>query len=150
MDETDRKILTVLQQDADLSAAQVAEKVGLSATPCWRRIRKLEADGIIAGRAVLLNAKALGLTVNVYADIRLRQHDEDTLLAFEAAIARLPQIVECFSVSGESDYIVRIITDSIETYEWLLKKMLLHMPGVASVNSRFALGCVKMTTALPL
>ncbi|WP_336971398.1 Lrp/AsnC family transcriptional regulator [Sphingobium aromaticiconvertens] len=150
MDRIDRNILAAMQDQPDLSTGEIAERVGLSNTPCWRRIKKLEADGVIAGKVILLNAKALGLAVNVFAEIRLRQHDEETLLALEAAVARQPEIVECFSVSGESDYMARIVTQSIETYETFLKKVLLHLPGVAAVNSRFALGCVKMTTALPI
>lgn len=150
MDRIDRNILAAMQDQPDLSTGEIAERVGLSNTPCWRRIKKLEADGVIAGKVILLNAKALGLSVNVFAEIRLRQHDEETLLALEAAVARQPEIVECFSVSGDSDYMARIVTQSIETYENFLKKVLLHLPGVAAVNSRFALGCVKMTTALPI
>jgi Lrp/AsnC family transcriptional regulator len=150
VDKIDYRILSILQASPDLPTSELAERVGLSNTPCWRRLKKLEADGIIRGRALLLNADALGLTVNVFADIRLKQHDEDTLLALERAVRGQPEIVECFSVSGESDYTLRIITRSIGDYESFLKKVLLHLPGVASVNSRFALGCVKMTTALPL
>ena len=150
MDRIDYRILSILQASPDLPTSELAERVGLSNTPCWRRLKKLEADGIIRGRALLLDADALGLTVNVFADIRLKQHDEDTLLALENAVRGQPEIVECFSVSGESDYTLRIVTRSIGDYESFLKKVLLHLPGVASVNSRFALGCVKMTTALPL
>nr|WP_281061327.1 Lrp/AsnC family transcriptional regulator [Sphingobium sp. Sx8-8] len=102
------------------------------------------------GRALLLDPTALGLTVNVFADIRLKQHDEETLLALEKAVGSQAEIVECFSVSGESDYTMRIVTRSIEDYESFLKKVLLHLPGVAAVNSRFALGRVKMTTSLPI
>lgn len=150
MDVIDRRILATLQDYPDISTSELAEKVGLSHTPCWRRFKRLEGDGIIKGRAVLLDARLLGLSVNVFADIRLKQHDEDTLLALETAVGRQPEIVECFSVSGDSDYVMRVVTSSIEAYEIFLKKVLLHLPGVASVNSRFALGCVKMTTALPI
>ena len=150
MDKIDRRILATLQDNPDISTSELAEVVGLSHTPCWRRLKRLESDGIIKGRAVLLDARLLGLGVNVFADIRLKQHDEDTLLALETAVSRQPEIVECFSVSGESDYIMRVVTSSIEAYETFLKKVLLHLPGVAAVNSRFALGCVKMTTALPI
>lgn len=150
MDKIDLRILSTLQERPDLSTSEIADIVGLSNTPCWRRVKKLEADGVIAGRAVLLDAKALGLTVNVFADIRLKLHDEQTLLDFEAEVAKQPEIVECFSVSGESDFILRVVTRSIEAYESFLKKVLLHLPGVAAVNSRFALSCVKMTTALPI
>lgn len=150
MDQIDRRILGILQDNPDLPTSELAERVGLSNTPCWRRLKKLQADGIIRGRTLLLDAAALGLTVNVFADIRLKQHDEETLLALENAVRRQPEIVECFSVSGESDYMMRIITRSIEDYEVFLKKVLLHLPGVSAVNTRFALGCVKMTTALPI
>lgn len=133
-----------------MPVGDIAEAVGLSTTPCWRRIKRLEADGVISGRAVLLDAEKLGLAVNVFADIRLKLHDEETLIALENALAAQPEIMECFSVSGESDYIVRVVAESIRAYEVFLKKVLLHMPGVAAVNSRFALGCIKMTTALPI
>lgn len=150
MDKIDIRILSILQESPDLPTSELAERVGLSNTPCWRRLKRLEADGIIRGRALILDARALGLTVNVFADIRLKQHDENTLVALEAAVSRQTEILECFSVSGDSDYLMRIITRSIEEYETFLKKVLLHLPGVASVNSRFALGCVKMTTELPI
>ena len=150
MDKLDRRILATLQAQPDISTSDLAETVGLSHTPCWRRVKRLEADGVIKGRAVLLDAKLLGLNVNVFADIRLKQHDEETLLALETAVGRQPDIVECFSVSGESDYVLRIVTSSIEAYEAFLKKVLLHLPGVAAVSSRFALGCIKLTTALPI
>lgn len=144
------RILAVMQDNPEIGTSEIADIVGLSNTPCWRRIKKLEADGVIAGRAVLLDAKALGLTVNVFADIRLKQHDEDTLIALEAAVIEQPEIVECFSVSGDSDFVLRVVTRSIEAYELFLKKVLLHLPGVAAVNSRFALSCIKVTTALPI
>jgi len=150
VDGIDRRILATLQSRPELSNNELADVVGLSSTPCWRRMKKLEADGVIAGRAVLLNPKALDLTVNVFAEIRLKQHDEETLNGLEAAVSRQPEIVECFSVSGDSDYMVRVVMRSIEAYECFLKKVLLHLPGVAAVNSRFALGCVKLTTALPI
>jgi Lrp/AsnC family transcriptional regulator len=150
MDQTDRKILHLLQLNADLSITDLAERVGLSQTPCWRRVKKLESDGIITGRTVLLDPSALGLSANVFASLKLRQHDEATLDAFEAAAKELPEVVECFSMSGESDYILRIVIDGIGAYEQFLKKVLLHLPGVASINSSFALKCVKLTTRLPV
>jgi len=150
VDKIDLRILATLQDHPDISTNELAEKVGLSHTPCWRRLKRLEKDGVIRGRAVLLDARLLDLNVNVFADITLKQHDEGTLLALEAALGQQPEIVECFSVSGNSDYILRVVTSSIEAYEQFLKKVLLHLPGVAAVNSRFALGCIKMTTALPI
>jgi Lrp/AsnC family transcriptional regulator len=150
MDAVDRKILTLLQSQPELSVVELSERVGLSHSPCWRRLKRLEAEGVIRERAVLLNPLALGLTVNVFAHLKLRQHDESTLEGFESAARERTEIVECFSMSGESDYILRIVIGNIEDYERFLKKVLLHLPGVASVNSSFALKCVKLTTRLPL
>lgn len=150
LDAIDQKILLALQSDPELSISDLAQQIGMSTTPCWRRVKRLKAEGIIIGRAMMFDAKALGLMVSVFANIRLKQHDEATLQALEADVCQHPEIVECFSVSGESDYIVRVVTASIESYEAFLKKVLLHLPGVASINSCFALGCVKNTTALPI
>ncbi|MHC0054692.1 Lrp/AsnC family transcriptional regulator [Actibacterium sp. D379-3] len=150
MDETDRNILRHLQNSPSLPIAELAVKVGLSHTPCWRRLKKLEADGVIVGRAVILDPKLLGLSVDVFAHVRLKQHDEQTLEALERATQNYPSIVECFSMSGESDYVMRVVAGSIDEYETFLKKVLLHLPGVASINSSFALKRVKMTTALPI
>ena len=150
MDAIDRRILASLQDSPDLAIADLATAIGLSATPCWRRLKKLERDGVIVGKVVLLDPKALGLTVNVFAEIRLKQHDEQTLMALEEAVRGRPEIVECFSVSGDADYLLRILVTSIESYEVFLKTVLLHLPGVSAVNSRFALGCVKLTTAVPV
>ena len=150
MDVTDRKILQNLQSNADIPMAELAKRVGLSHTPCWRRVKQMEKSGVIRERVVILDPQLMGLSVNVLANIRLKAHDEQTLNAFEQAARERPEIVECFIMGGESDYAVRIVVGSIEEYESLLKKVLLHFPGVASVNSHFALKCVKNTTRLPL
>lgn len=150
MDETDRKILRALQSNPELTVVELAEKVRLSHTPCWRRLKKLEAEGVIEKHALILNQNALGVSVNIFAHVRLRQHDEETLEALEQAARDHPEILECFSMSGESDYLFRIVAASIEAYERFLKKVLLHLPGVAAVNSSFALKAVKVTTDLPV
>lgn len=150
MDETDLKILRILQADSTTSMVDLALKIGLSHTPCWRRVKQLEEAGVIMGRAVLLDPAKMGLSVNILANIKLKAHDEETLEAFEQAALARPEIVECFVTSGDSDYAVRIVVRSIDDYEHLLKKVLLHFPGVASVNSHFALKCVKNTTRLPI
>jgi len=150
MDAIDLKILREMQEDPEIAVSDLALKVGLSHTHCWRRVKKLEADGVIAGRAILLNPVALGLPVVVFADLKLRQHDEETLEALEAAARELEEITECYSMSGDSDYILRVVVRSIEEYESLLKKVLLHLPGVSSVHSHFALKCIKNTTRLPI
>ncbi|MBB3168950.1 Lrp/AsnC family transcriptional regulator [Simiduia aestuariiviva] len=150
LDEFDRKILRTLQENADYSMAELGDRVGLSHTPCWRRIKKLEADGIIKQKVTLLDPKQLGLGVTVYAYITIKSHDEDSLNGFEQGVQDIPEIVECYSTSGEKDYVLRVVVDSVEHYEQLLKKTIVHLPNVASVNSTFALKQVKYTTSLPL
>lgn len=150
MDKTDLKILQYLQDDADISVVDLAKAVGLSHTPCWRRLKKLEAEGVIEGRAMLLNAALLNLSVVVFASIRLKQHDEETLEALENAAGSLPQITDCYSMSGDSDYLLRILVSNIDEYERFLKKHILHLPGIAYVNSNFALKAIKKTTHLPI
>jgi Lrp/AsnC family transcriptional regulator len=110
----------------------------------------MEADKIIIGRALLLDSRKLGLGVDVFAHVRLKLHDEQTLDILEHETLGHPEIVECFSMSGESDYMMRVVVGSIDDYEHFLKKVLLHLPGVASINSSFALQRIKMTTALPI
>lgn len=150
MDSIDRKILAALQANPQRSVAELASDVGLSHTPCWRRLKKLEESGVIRERAVILNPLLLDLTVSVFAELKLKQHDEETLEALEAQAREHPQIVECFSMSGQSDYLMRIVVRSVGDYEVFLKKVLLHLPGVGSINSSFALNCIKMTTQLPI
>ncbi|MBB6124646.1 Lrp/AsnC family transcriptional regulator [Sphingobium subterraneum] len=150
MDETDLRILRSYQARPDLSLADLAKEVGLSQTPCWRRLRRMEDEGVIVGRANLLDPTRLGFTVNVMAHIKLKQHDEESLEIFENAVRDHPQIIECFAMGGDSDYFLRVIARSIEDYEGMLRKVLLHLPGVAAVNSTFALKLVKATTAVPI
>jgi Lrp/AsnC family transcriptional regulator len=150
VDATDAKILRTIQSHPELSIVDLAEKVGLSHTPCWRRLRRLESEGFIVRRAVILDPRKLGFTVDVYAYIKIGKHDETALDQFEEQVLGHPEIVECFSMSGESDYVMRILAKSIEDYERFLKKVLLHLPGVASINSSFALKSIKLTTDVPL
>jgi Lrp/AsnC family transcriptional regulator len=148
MDELDRKILRELQARPTMSAEEVSKRVGLSHTPCWRRIKKLEADGVILERAILLNPQKLNLGLTVFANIKLKQHDQATLEALESAARQCPEIVECFSMTGDSDYICRVVITGVAEYEQFLKQTILHFPGVASVNSSVALKQVKLTTKI--
>jgi len=150
LDEFDRKILRALQKNADYSMAELGETVGLSHTPCWRRIKRLEKEGIIKGRVTLLSAESLKLGVSVHAYITMKQHDEESLTAFENAVQEMPEIVECYSTSGEKDYLLKVIVGSVDHYESILKTRLVHLPHVAAVNSTFALKQVKFTTQLPI
>jgi Lrp/AsnC family transcriptional regulator len=150
LDEFDLKILRILQQDADCSMAQLGERVGLSHTPCWRRVKKLEEHGFIRGRVVLLDPERLDLTVNVFVEVHLKQHDEAALNAFETAVQQVEEVVECYTVSGEKDFLLRVVVPDVAAYEHLLKHRLVHLPAVGSLSSTFALRQVKYTTQLPL
>ena len=150
LDDFDIKILKALQHNADYSMNELGDMVGLSHTPCWRRIKRLEAEGFIKGKVTLLSSQKLNLGVTVHAYITIKDHDEDSLTAFESAVQGVQEIVECYSTSGEKDYLLRIVVDSVDHYERILKQTIVHLPNVASVNSTFALKQVKYTTALPL
>ena len=150
LDVFDIKILKALQSDAEYSMNDLGELIGLSHTPCWRRIKRLENEGYIQRKVTLLDPKKLNLGVSVHAYITIKSHDEESLLAFESSVHEIPEIVECYSTTGEKDYLLRIVAESVEHYEDLLKKQLVHLPNVASVNSTFALKQVKYTTELPL
>lgn len=150
LDEANRRILRTLQQQPSLTIQQLSDIVGLSQTPCWRRLKQLETEGVIAGRALVLDPRQLGYAVGVFANVKVGRHDEETIEAFETAVLAHPAIVECFSMGGEYDFIMRIVAQSIESYEHFLKKVLLHLPGVTSVNSSFTLKQIKLTTDLPV
>ena len=150
MDELDFRILRELQEHPSLSAEQLSKRVGLSHTPCWRRIKKMEAEGIILDRAVILNPQKLNLGLTVFASIKLKQHDRATLEAIESAAQNCPEIVECFSMTGEGDYICRVVVADVPAYEKLLKNTLLALPGVATISSSVALKQVKLTTKIAI
>ena len=150
MDRLDRKILRLLQEDATLAVADIAKKVGLSTTPCWRRIRKMQEAGIIKGRVVLLDAERIGLDVSIFVFIKLERHSEGVLDEFEAAVSALPEVLQCHSISGEFDFILRVVVGSVRDYEKTVKGKLLKLPNVGVMNSHFALSEIKNTTALPI
>ncbi len=150
LDPIDRRILAELQEAADLSMQELGDRVGLSHTPCWRRVRRLEKKGFITRRVTLLDAKRLDLAVNVFVNVNLRRHQENALNRFEEAVQDVPEIVECYTVSGETDFMLRVVVSDVEAYERLLKATLVHLPEVGNLTSTFALRQVKYTTALPL
>ena len=150
LDKFDKEILRVLQQDATISMADLSQKVGLSHTPCWRRVKKMEAEGLILSKVTILNSKKLNLGVSVFIYVTLKNHDGDSLNDFEAAVQDIKEIVECHTTSGEKDYLLKVIVSSIEEYEFLLKSKLTHLPLVDHLSSTFALKQVKKTTELPL
>ena len=150
MDRFDLRILDCLQAKPEIPLTELAEQVGLSHTPCWRRIKRLEQEGVIIGRELLLDGTKLGLGISVFADIKLDKHDEETLRDFEEEVTSHENILQCFSMSGASDFLIHVIVGSVEEYEKFLKSALLHLPGVGSINSRFALKKIKSTMRLPL
>ena len=150
LDNFDYKILVALQENAEISMADLGDLVGLSHTPCWRRVKRLEDSGYIQRRLVLLNRQKLNLEVTIHAYITIKKHDESSLNAFESAVENVDEILECYSITGDKDYLLKIVATSVDHYEKLLKNTLVHLPNVASVNSVFALKQVKYTTKLPL
>ncbi|BFM17247.1 Lrp/AsnC family transcriptional regulator [Maricurvus nonylphenolicus] len=150
LDDFDLKILRALQENADYSMNELGDIVGLSHTPCWRRIKRLESEGYIRGKVTLLDPHKLNRGVTVHAYLTIKSHDEESLNAFESAVMDIKEIVECYSTTGDKDYMLRIVVNSVSDYEVLLKQTLVHLPNVASVNSTFALKQVKYTTQLPL
>lgn len=150
LDETDRRILRTLQRDASLSTAELAEQVGLSQAPCWRRIKRLKDEGVIQAIVALADARRLGLGVTVFATVTLEEHGEKATGAFEAAMRAAPEVLECCAVTGDRDYWIKLVVTDIEDYDRFLTRRLLHLKLVRSVNSRFVLRSIKQTTALPI
>ena len=147
---TDIKILSLLQHDASLTAAEIAERVNLSASPCWRRINRLEKEGVIEKKVALLNAEKLGLGMVIFSRISLSINDELSLQSFEERVRNFPEVVECHTVTGSADYFLKIITRDIEHYDIFLRRQLLQLPFVRDVNSNVAVTRIKQTTSLPL
>jgi Lrp/AsnC family transcriptional regulator len=149
LDRLDRKILALLQDNADLSLNEVAERVNLTKNPCWRRIQKLQDSGVIRKKVALLDAKKLNLGVTVFVNIRTTQHTVEWLKTFADAVDEIPEIVEFYRMSGDVDYMLKIVVPSIEAYDTVYKKMITKV-DIANVSSYFAMEEMKNTTALPL
>ncbi len=149
MDAIDRKILGALQEDAGRAVAEIAEQVGLSPSPCWRRIQKLEADGVIRGRVALLDPEKLNVGVTVFMAVRTDRHELGWLETFAAAVADIPEIVEFYRMSGEVDYLLKVVAPDIAGFDAVYKKLIARVP-LSDVTSSFAMERIKETTALPL
>ncbi|VAV86728.1 Transcriptional regulator, AsnC family [hydrothermal vent metagenome] len=150
IDDIDAKILKILQQDASISVADIAAKVGLSSSPCWRRIRRLEEENIIVRNVTILNREKLGLGFEVYAAVKLERPTRANLREFEKAIRVLPEVLECATVTGAVDYVLRIVTTDMHTYDDFLRDKILSLELVQTALSRIVIRSVKDTTALPL
>ncbi|ODT75981.1 MAG: AsnC family transcriptional regulator [Pelagibacterium sp. SCN 64-44] len=146
----DRKILRALQEDGRMTIQAIADRVGLSASPCLRRIRQMEAAGIIAAYSAVVEQKAVGLPVSVFVSIKLERQRAQELDAFGAAISQWPEVMECYLMTGQFDFMLRVVCADLEAYEQFLREKLTQVPGVASIESSFSLGQVKYSRVLPL
>ncbi|MEE4144014.1 MAG: Lrp/AsnC family transcriptional regulator [Halieaceae bacterium] len=150
MDRTDIKILSTLQQDGRLSNQGLADQVGISAAACWRRVRALEEDGVITGYAALLDRKRVNLNLCAFVHVTLSRHVQESTISFEEAILGRSEVLECFATTGDADFILRVVTESIESLDRFLEHFLFALPQISQVRSNIALRELKFETALPL
>jgi len=150
LDAIDQRILSALQGNARLSNVELAQHAGLSASPCLRRVRTLEDEGIIKGYAALVDQEAVGLPVSVFVMVSLERQVEQALEIFEERVRALPEVMECYLMTGDSDYLLRVVTSDLQAYERFLMHQLTKFPGVSSIKSSFALKQVVYRTALPI
>jgi Lrp/AsnC family transcriptional regulator len=149
MDVTDRKILSLLQGDASLSVAEIGSRVGLSSTPCWKRIQRLEADGVIQRRVALVDQDKIGLGITVFVSIETGDHSQDWLGKFADMVGAMPEVMEFYRMAGDVDYMLRVVVPDIQGYDTFYKKLIASIP-LKNVTSRFAMEKIKATTALPI
>lgn len=150
MDRIDLRILDLLQTDAARSNADLAEAVGLSVSPCWRRVTLLEAQGVIRKRVAILDRDRLGLGVTVIVQVRLTTHGRQSLVDFEERVRELPEVTQCFTVMGAIDFVLVVVTTDIRAYERFMRERLSQLPGVQAIESNIVMSAIKDTTALPL
>jgi Lrp/AsnC family transcriptional regulator len=149
MDLVDRKILDLLQRDATLSIAEIGAQVGLSQTPCWKRIQRLESQGVIERRVALLNPEKLGLGLTVFVSIETNDHSQEWLKRFADTVSAMPEVVEIYRMAGDVDYMLRVVVADMQAYDVFYKRLIAAIP-LKNVTSRFAMERVKATTVLPL
>ncbi len=149
MDNIDKKILSFLQKDATTPVAEIAERVGLSTTPCWRRIQKMEEAGVIRARVALLDGQKLNAGVTVFVAVRTNEHSAEWLEAFSRAVVEIPEVVEFYRMSGDVDYLLRVVVPDIAAYDAVYKRLISRV-SLSDVSSSFAMEEIKYTTALPL
>lgn len=150
LDSIDRRILEFLQADGRMTVQELAARVGLSPSPCARRVRMLEAAGVISGYVAVIDQRKVGLPINVFASVKLERQREDELDRFSRAVSEWPEVADCYLMTGQRDYLMRIVVSDLGSYERFLKDKLTRLEGVASIESSFALGQVKRSHALPI
>src|SRR6201989_3547939 len=149
LDAIDRKILMVLQEDASLSVAEIGDRVGLSSTPCWKRIQRLEADGVILRRVALVDQQKIGLGISVFVSVESADHSEAWLKKFADAVSAMPEVMEFYRMAGDVDYMLRVVVADMQNYDVFYKKLIATVP-LKNVTSRFAMEKIKSITALPV
>lgn len=149
LDKIDRRILAILQADSSRSAAAIAKEVGLTTTPCWRRIQRLESDGFIRANVALLDRQRLGLGVDVFVAVKTSEHDANWLDEFAKTVAQFDEVVECYRMSGDIDYLMRVVVSDIDAYDKFYRRLIDEI-RLTDVSSSFAMECLKYTTAVPL
>jgi Lrp/AsnC family transcriptional regulator, cysteine-sensing transcriptional activator len=149
MDAIDRKILVLLQDDASLSVAEIGHRVGLSSTPCWKRIQRLEAEGVIAKRVALVDPDKVGLGITVFVSIETADHSEEWLDRFAKTVGAMPEVMEFYRMAGDVDYMLRVLASDMHAYDLFYKRLISAVP-LKNVTSRFAMEKIKSTTALPI
>jgi Lrp/AsnC family transcriptional regulator len=149
MDAIDRKILTVLQENAALSVAEIGGRVGLSSTPCWKRIQRLEADGVIQKRVAIVDQDRIGLGISVFVSIETGDHSQEWLDRFAKTVTAMPEVMEFYRMAGDVDYMLRVVVPDIAGYDSFYKRLISAVP-LKNVTSRFAMEKIKSTTALPI
>ncbi len=150
MDAIDKQIIRQLQQDARLSNQDLAARIGLSPSPCLRRVRRLEQAGVLTGYTALVDQEKFGLPINVFVNIRLEKPAPEAIKAFENAIHKISEVVECYLMTGSRDYLLRVVTQDLKSYEAIVRNKLSSIEGVLSLESSFAFGQVKRTNVLPI
>jgi len=149
MDAIDRKILAVVQEDASLSVAEIGHRVGLSSTPCWKRLQRLEADGVILRRVALIDPEKIGLGITVFVSIETGDHSQDWLKKFAETVGAMPEVMEFYRMAGDVDYMLRVVVQDMASYDTFYKRLIATVP-LKNVTSRFAMERIKSTTALPI
>jgi Lrp/AsnC family transcriptional regulator len=149
MDAIDRKILAVVQEDASLSVAEIGQRVGLSSTPCWKRMQRLETDGVIMRRVALIDPDKIGLGITVFVSIETGDHSQQWLAKFAEVASAMPEVMEFYRMAGDVDYMLRVVVHDMQSYDTFYKKLIATVP-LKNVTSRFAMERIKSTTALPI
>ena len=150
LDNIDLKIISKIQENGNLSNLELAANIGLSPSPCLRRVKLLQEAGVIKKRVTLVDAKKIGLDVSVFVQVTLERQIDENLTSFENEIEKFPEVVECYLMTGEADYLLRVVVPDLQAYENFLKESLTRLPGVLNIKSSFALNQVKYSTSLPL